>query len=298
MTPIQQFCAAMRAELQKLETSECPTNDRQASGATMAANIAGECMPETKEWEIFQFRQTEKGGPSGLIFKLWGNGKYGLSDGVLTLKNMLYCVASGHFEIFSVRRLLDGEVFTLGDVTDIGRLVILHKVNDQIIATGETKDFRAGGNLVALRKPIFTTSDGVALYNYDDIVYHKTGPCSVEYALDRPDEYYSKPDLVPKRESIGTTVDGVKLFKGDTVYLTCEQNNILTGLIDSCRVFIKIPEEALRYAYSTSEAAEKAYEKWLRHQPVITLNDIIECGQVSESAINKLRELAIKKLEQ
>lgn len=70
------------------------------------------------------------------------------------------------------------------------------------------------------------------------------------------------------REYLFTSLDGIQIYAGDPIF------PLLDGEIWEGRAG-KDDSQAIRLsAYSTREAAEQAYEKWLADQPVLSLNDI------------------------
>lgn len=104
---------------------------------------------------------------------------------------------------------------------------------------------------------------------------------------------------VKKKPLLFTTADGVAVKEGDTVYNLVRRQNYYTGSI----IAIKADSEILKYGtiYSTREAAEIAYEKWLYLQPVLTIDDIklstplssIEFRSLIEKVKHKLKDAAL-----
>jgi hypothetical protein len=93
-----------------------------------------------------------------------------------------YYSAPTHFAIHSVRRLSDGEVFSVGDQIDAtgekcritGFKVAPNWSGGLMVCTDETKDSASALKLITklpTPKPIFRTEDGVDLFSISDTVY-------------------------------------------------------------------------------------------------------------------------------
>jgi len=78
------------------------------------------------------------------------------------------------FEIYSVKRLSDGEVFTIGDNCEFGiltRIFLIKDSNGKDIIMTSTKNSDYSCNILYLKKlkqPLFITEDGVEIFEGDD----------------------------------------------------------------------------------------------------------------------------------
>lgn len=137
----------------------------------------------SKEWEILSFINT-----AGSLWALQSDGGYGIGSN--TLHEMLYiggCVDLGHFRIQSVRRISDGEIFTIGDKIRVGELdldsVLDVEIVDKILVNKSnniclyTKTYHNNGLsiLKAIKsispKVLLTTADGVDITGDDQMLY-------------------------------------------------------------------------------------------------------------------------------
>lgn len=179
-----------------------------------------------RDWEVLEFRR--EGGDR---WKL-DSGEYLLVGIRWTLDEMLNKVEGAR--IHSVRRTTDGQVFTVGDRITIGTIDSFQVIDSFIrVRSGNSS---TPLNAACKEDPIFTTADGVEIYDPMKIVYYhwKNGKIGMRYAQDL----------------IGST------------------------------------------AYSTWEAAQVAYKKWLQSQRVLTLGDVLEC----DGDIAKLEEIVKTRL--
>lgn len=240
------------------------------------------------DWEIVEFRSTQKTPGLRRGYTRRKDGKYmhpeyegdaGVHSEIDLLTGSGKTVGSvtdGSYIIHSVRRLSDGEVFTVGD-----KATMTGKEN-----CPEIKSFEiVGGKMCAIFFDIaydiymlikvesFTTADGVeVLEGYNIWFMHpESGPvpthCKAIKGLRWENHYSTKEaaEAAYKAAVLFTTADGVDVFTGCKVYMYQQNGNIC---YDTAK------EGSGGLWYSTRAAAEAAYEKWLYDQPVLTFNDL------------------------
>lgn len=123
-----------------------------------------------KEWEILAFRSKITSN----LFKLDNNGFY-VRQGNWEIGDCLKLTANlrdVQKEIYSVKRLSDGEIFTISDKTPNGSIVAMRICGDKLIvytgsAAPELKNVRK------LKQPLFKTEDGVDIYEGDEFCFVK-----------------------------------------------------------------------------------------------------------------------------
>jgi hypothetical protein len=216
-----------------------------------------------KEYEILSFRDKHQ----RILFRLDDySGKYVIPDlqvgsystWGIELESMLEegrSVKSGCLEINSIKRLSDGEVFTIGDKVDITNnpkqknLTIkqFHISNVMTISTLQSVDEsyygKEGFNIsiaVHSKPPIFTTQDCVNLYEGDEYywssnkifsnqpAYSIHGPFKITSSSKFGDDVYvfssknSAEEWVeltkPKKTPLTKTEDGVDVYEGDEIF--------------------------------------------------------------------------------
>lgn len=162
------------------------------------------------------------------------------------------------FHIYSIKRLSDGEVFTVGDRIENGSYVFkllkiefesapadkgtgkLSFINDSKVL-GKWLDLK---NFKKVKTPLFTTEDGIDIYG-DNTVW-----------------------LVYKKEFLYSTY-------------CCKQNSYLSGLASCIKVF------------STKETAE---EYVLMNKPCLSINDVMTSQDGLIFAEKKLKQLVKSRL--
>jgi len=129
-----------------------------------------------EEYEILSFKNSKKNEFYNRLSN--GNYYYESSDNGVSLYSMLnfgYCVANGYFIIHSVKRLSDGEIFTIGDKVDssiasVGKnknLIGFKIINDRLKVKFSNLGYYPLSTIVKSKQPLFTTEDGVGLYEND-----------------------------------------------------------------------------------------------------------------------------------
>lgn len=129
-----------------------------------------------RDYEIQSFRRTN--GDRDIFTILsdgtywWKNESY-IGEG-MSLQSMLNvgaCVENGDFEILSVKRLSDGEVFTLGDETNKGVIKSFEHYDEVCHCKVFSGLDVYNGDINKLKHPIFTTEDDVNIYEGDEYWY-------------------------------------------------------------------------------------------------------------------------------
>lgn len=203
--------------------------------------------PESmRDWEIISYMTTDTHSNPGAIVSHKGMGP--------AWRYHYECaLAAGNVSIHSVRRLSDNTVWTTGDkvANDTGghgNITAFHiSANNRIRVDADC--FLLSRDLEQLRmpekKPLFTTADGVPLYDREQLVY----------------------DL----SISGSNYTG-RIFEGY-----------------AWQIF------DWNHAYSTREAAEKAFDTWIESQPVLSFKDVSEWDN-SPDGWDKLREIVKQKI--
>lgn len=125
-----------------------------------------------KEYEILTFISRDSGYVGGVMYTtLRTNGKYlnsnCIGSGLYPLSSVL---KAPHWKINKVRRISDGEVFTVGDRlkyqnSDGFRVVIGFEYDCNILKANFEGGVRIGLTGYSKLKPLFTTEDGVEVYS-------------------------------------------------------------------------------------------------------------------------------------
>lgn len=183
-----------------------------------------EVKEPAKEWEIMEFYSVEyKRVHCKLSYK---TGLYysDIVESDFALSHMLYELKEGQITIHAVRRLSDGTVWRVGTITTNGRITGF-EIKDINMMVSMDNGYSYPISLLTEAKALFTTADGVQVFDKNQLMY-----CFTDSGLI---------NKWPLRD-----------IQGDYKY----------GF------------------YSTREAAQAAYDKWLFEQPVLTLNDIVQDG--------------------
>jgi len=106
-----------------------------------------------------------------------------------------------YLTIYSVKRLSDGEIFTVGDNTKYGCIDTFYIKNNYLMVTTILESIgRYLKDIILLKKPLFTTEDGVDIYNGTNF-----WNVSIFYILN---EFQVTNDIYP----LGFIKDGSKQF--------------------------------------------------------------------------------------
>lgn len=150
-----------------------------------ALNQAAEYMRKApaaaRDWEVLEFRPTGKNelftepyllSDNGLYNQTCKTGNWGLED---MLHDIDGSVASGEFYIHRVRRLSDGVEFAVGDkcIDAFGDEIVIgsFEIGENIMMVCGSNSRSRLESIEHIKKPLFTTADGVALYENHDLVY-------------------------------------------------------------------------------------------------------------------------------
>ncbi len=101
---------------------------------------------------------------SGSAFTTYENHKKTYSD-----THVHYFLKSGVWSIHSVKRLSDGEIFTIGDKTNFGLISKIVIINNSLSFYFEEKCCGYGLKIIIKWKPLFTTEDGVDIFEGDKV---------------------------------------------------------------------------------------------------------------------------------
>jgi len=130
------------------------------------------------DYEILSF--TSRYTPNAICIK-HENGRFGRSWGDKTVEEMLTEVSNNFRKIHSVKRLSDGEVFTVGDKMDVDMTagtngnISSFKVENLGIKVGIRESGFHSLQSCKHKKPVlFTTHDGVDIYDEDTKLYYAT----------------------------------------------------------------------------------------------------------------------------
>lgn len=207
-----------------------------------------EKMGTQKDWEIVSFYQE---GFIGLPLYKHGD-KYACKiKGTIIPLNESELLKSNIFKIHSVKRLKDGEVFTIGDKTTEGIILKFELTAGTIGFYTDTHNcwngFGTWGKKV--KQPLFTTEDGVNLYSDKDEVFSIERGCFELFHT-----YYGK--------SICTYING---------WYSQQFNNLTHSAHEHSDAVIKDIKEKFIF-FSTKEKAE---EYILMNKPCLSLNDLL-----------------------
>lgn len=120
-----------------------------------------------RDWEIVEF-SAKYWGHNEVRFSRGNDGSYGAGvNGIVVEEPIEKLLANG--KIHSVRRLSDGEVFSVGDMIDYGCISGFSIEKDEMIVASENTaaDYRIGLNRikkVVKPKALFVTEDGVEIF--------------------------------------------------------------------------------------------------------------------------------------
>ena len=217
--------------------------------------------PVEKEYEILQFKYIFEGG-EGIDRQLGKDGLYHLVNRVVTdPKSLEHCLSLPQYHIKSVKRLSDGEVFTVGDKIEFnkncknkapGIITSIVQYRGIIGFIDSNQSFNSILDIIGnkIKKILFTTKDGVDIYEGD--------------------EYYS----IYKNLQSATQVSPLRSIGT----ITKQYNGLQTLLY-----------------FSTKEKAE---EYIFMNKPCLSLNDVIGGNNlVSPSLYKNLLELVKSKLK-
>ena len=209
------------------------------------------------------------------------------------------------WNIHSVKRLSDGEVFTIGDLiktTYTEGIRILKFKNPEVneyfieISTGFTRLLSLG----KVKQPIFLTHDGKDIfegdtvwYVYKENFYHDYIKAYREVKFNSEIRAYflteeEASDYIQKNKVLFMTVDGVGIKKNEVVY-------VVDGRLNSIDMISNfVPKDYPTFkAFSNSKAAENYIQK---NKVCLSYNDVVEAICLNGCGKGSLQELVNKKL--
>lgn len=259
--------------------------DKILSNPVMDRQEYPEGMREAKEWEIVEFHN----------YTRMSDGRFALSDEPKYHRFTAEYLLLSDAHIHSVRRLSDGEVFTVVDNTVDGPIEAFDLRGSRMYVQYRSAIW--GKLSDAAKAPSFTTADGVEVLEGYNIWYMnpEDGPvptwCKAEKGLNWDNHYSTKEaaEVAYKAAVLFTTADGVAIFNEETEVWSWNDMNIfswqLKYLLDPARPW-----------YSTHAAAESAYNKWLYDQPVLTLALVKATAHLSAVELVELEQTVKNKI--
>lgn len=222
-----------------------------------------------KDYEILSFIRTGSSNYDGTIFLL-EDGSYSPSFKHSNL-SLDHCLNSGGFNIYSVKRLSDGEIFTIGDKINLSKSEYSFPKNDVLL---EIKVF----NNTIRFKMNFQEK-----HNWDS-----------SYTLD----YIKK-----AKQPLFKTEDSVDIYEGDRYYVVAKKY-IYESTVDSeyeIQAFeLEINNTSFKqynwnnfWSFSAKDTAE---EFILMNKPLLCLNDIEYLLKDGSSVFEKLKEVVKGKI--
>ena len=252
-----------------------------------------------KDYEILSFKRDNTSKYEGTEFSLTNNGLYNPSfrESNLTLKHCL----NGGFNIYSVKRLSDGEIFTVGDpantnIENYGKIKSFEIVINRmyVISNNDNDHYTCRlEDLILIKKPLYIADDGGPIFEGDavwgvDVDYftpfYRIAKYNLPYRIfklgrfstkERAEEY-----IKINKKPLFITEDGVDVFEdNDGKFQYWSLNLNLWQISDAPHVLKNIlptkTEDLLRVCnelrFSTKEAAE---EYILMNKQELSINDI------------------------
>jgi hypothetical protein len=130
-----------------------------------------------KDYEILSYQGKETSN----IYNITNNGTYNSASSQITVGNNLI---PNYYNIYSVKRLSDGEIFTIGDKVNFNKkcksstypinMLLEIKLINNIIYLENSKNIWSNelDQCLKLIQPLFTTEDGVDIFENDEDVYY------------------------------------------------------------------------------------------------------------------------------
>lgn len=239
-------------------------------------------------------------------------------DAIILVKE--YGIDSSLFYVNSVRRLSDGEVFTLGDRVrykdnghvgscNIGKFYLNDHGGCIIHGSEGYRDFSENINLIekVVEKPLFTTEDGFDVYPNDTYWCVNTAPhlWSIFQQTAKERTKLTKGVLAFKNVNLAqeyvdtnkpkklfTTTDGVDICEGDSYwYINIDSPNI------NWKVFKYKQNDRLGSMGARQfSAKEKAEEYIIQNKPCLSLKDVKSKVHMRWSENYKLESIVKDKL--
>ena len=208
-------------------------------------------------------------------------------------------------EILSVKRLSDGEVFTVGDKVKVyeygsAKTITEIAINDtkSLVKEGIWLRYDSGSSHMAHAikvSPIFLTHDGKDIFDGDKVWYvNKRDFYKSYFIASKNQSFFSDTmayfltredaeDYIEKKEVLFTTEDGVEVRKDEVVY-------VVDGRLNSIDMISNfIPKDYPTFkAFSTSKAAENYI---VQHKYALSIEDFWEFVCWGGSNIAKSKRL-------
>ena len=213
--------------------------------------------------------------------------------------------------IHSVKRLSDGEIFTLGDLCNPKNrgLSNAHPIIKFELILNNTRlriksiNWYLGINGIEhSKKPLFTTEDGVNIFEDDKCwVVSKNNYLLVEYRINNLDIFYRPRDnwyfstkeaaekYIRKNKPLFRTEDSVDIYEGDSFYFVTK-----SFLIE------RITATKLKQSDKTFSTREAAEEYILENKPCLSINDVMSVDynpvETLTSSSEKLKKIVRSRL--
>lgn len=254
-----------------------------------------------KRYEILSFSYDNQWG-EGNVAKLGEDGNYSLESGhtkweLHSLLAVGWSVKSGHVKIHSVKRLSDGEIFTIGDKAKDGKygtvdiISNLRENNNSIYVSVENLSWGQDIEDILLIKPLYTTYDGVERFEFsgehwvinDDYAYYLfTCNLHLKYLDNRTWKLFSTEEKALeylesiKPKPLFTTEDGKDIFEGHTYWCVNTAPHLWSLFLQTAKERTKLNKGVK--AFSAKELAE---EYLLMKKPLLSLEDLLSVWSYS-----------------
>ena len=210
--------------------------------------------------------------------------------------------------IYSIKRLSDGKIFTLGDIIrhnnnvayPIGELTKITIVNDTLFFESNRNYYGFNANMCFISKvqqPLFITEDGFPIYQGDTYWCVNTAPhlwsifqqtAKERTILNKTVIAFKSVDLAQKyiddnkpKVKLFTTEDGVDIFEGDEVFELINNTKIFRITFLKCT---SMTGKNSRKYFSTKE---KAREYILMNKPCLSINDFLSVSYFTVKSKNR-----------
>ena len=213
------------------------------------------------------------------------------------------------YTILSVKRLSDGEVFTVGDKVKVSTHGAPHSI-EKFHINSDTSTFFKGvwiyysdgashiRNATKVKQPIFLTHDGKNIFPEDTVWYVNKENLYYDYIVAYPEVKFNSEirayfltrqqaeEYVEKNKPLFTTEDGVGIKKGDTYYFVDTDLSIsLSNASAGCGLYSE------RKYFSTYETAQYYV---IVNAKVLSIEEF--WGFVSKPGSNVVKQKALKEL--
>lgn len=278
----------------------------------------------TQDWEITSFKSIQD------CHVFLTNGRYRVDEGMLGYSLTELLSLPTVWLIHSVKRLLDGVEFKIGDRTQLGIIKTFYISSDIIeVQVGKSDEDEPLLDLQKIEK-IFTTEDGIDLYGGETVWYgclsydkkpkvwkvnlfniynvqgikrrsndietfkniEKKTPHSISWKTETDFLVFSTEkaarDFIFPKKPLFTTKDGVDMYDGDNFYFVRDDWQIYPYTVSS---LLTIKKE---YKYFSTQ--ELAREYALLNQPTLSIAEVIDIMACGQTDINAFKGYVKKKL--